>query len=229
MKIPLFDIDGTLVKSGSDINRDAFHYAVKKAYGIEAYHTEIDPEGMVDNQIVVEVLKLHGLTENEILANLPQEIEAVVEFAENNKSEIKLEVLPGVFELVKQIKNLNTPMGALTGNVEGLAWIKLESVGLKQYISFGAFGSQAHVRSELVEIARKNASKKFNKEFKTEDFVIIGDTPKDILCAREAGIKVIAIATGKFSYEKLKNENPDLLIESLEGNIERVIDFLNNN
>ncbi len=229
MKIPLFDIDGTLVKTGSGINRNAFHYGVKKTYGIDAYHSEIDPEGMVDNQIVVEVLKLHGLTKEQILEKLPQEIEAVVEFAENNKSEIKLEVLPGVFELLEEIKKQNTPMGLLTGNVEGLAWIKLESVGLKDYISFGAFGSQAHVRSELVEIARQNASKKFNKEYKTEDFVIIGDTPKDIFCAREAGIKVIAIATGKFSYEDLQKENPDLLIESLDGNIEKVIDFLNNN
>jgi phosphoglycolate phosphatase-like HAD superfamily hydrolase len=120
-------------------------------------------------------------------------------------------------------------MGVLTGNVEGLAWVKLESVDLKKYIDFGAFGSQAHVRSELVEIARQNAQKKFNKEFKTSDFVIIGDTPKDIQCAREAGIKVIAIATGKFSYKELEKENPDLLLESLEGNIEKVIDLLNNN
>ncbi len=228
MKIPLFDIDGTLVKTGSGINRDAFHYGVKKAYGIDAYHSEIDPEGMVDNQIVVEVLKLHGLTEEQILEKLPQEIQAVIEYAETNKLEIKLDVLPGVFDLLKEIKNHNTPMGVLTGNVEGLAWIKLDSVGLKDYISFGAFGSQAHVRSELVEIARENASKKFNKEYQTDDFVIIGDTPKDILCAREAGIKVIAIATGKFSYEDLQKENPDLLLESLEGNIQKVIEFLNN-
>jgi len=228
MKIPLFDIDGTLVKTGSGINRDAFHYAVKKIYNVDAYHSEIDPEGMVDNQIVVEVLKLHGFSEEEILSKLPQEIKAVVEYAENNKASIALEVLPGVTDLLAEIKNLSTPMGVLTGNVEGLAWIKLESVNLKDYISFGAFGSQAHVRSELVEIARVNAGKKFNKEFQTSDFVIVGDTPKDILCAREAGIKVIAIATGKFSYLDLEKENPDLLLETLEGNVEKVIEFLNN-
>lgn len=226
MKIPLFDIDGTLVKTGSQINQDVFHYAVKKVYGIDAYHHEINPEGMVDNQILVEILKLHGLTENQVKEKINEEIKAVTDYAKEQESNIELEILPGVLELLNTLQKLSIPMGALTGNVEGLAWVKLDKSGLKEFITFGAFGSQAHVRSELVEIARQNASKKFGKDFKTTDFVIIGDTPKDIQCARDAGIKVLAVSTGKFTYEELEKEKPDLLLHDLEDT-EKIINFLN--
>lgn len=227
MKIPLFDIDGTLVKTESQINQNAFHHAVKKVYGVDAYHHEINPEGMVDNQILVEILKLHGLTENQVKEKINEEILAVTDYAKEQEPNIELEILPGVLELLNALKKLSVPMGALTGNVEGLAWVKLDKSGLKEFITFGAFGNQAHVRSELVEIARQNASKKFNKEFKTTDFVIIGDTPKDIQCARDAGINVLAVSTGKYSYEDLEKENPDLLLHNLEDT-EKIINFLRN-
>lgn len=225
MKIPLFDIDGTLVKTGSQINQNAFHHAVKQVYGVDAYQHEINPEGMVDNQILVAILKLHGFTEDQINEKIDQEIQAVTDYARDQESHIQLDILPGVTELLKILKEQNVPMGVLTGNVEGLAWMKLHKAGLKEFIQFGAFGSQSYIRSELVEIARKNAKQALRKSFKTSDFVIIGDTPKDILCARDAGIKVIAVATGKFSYEDLEKEKPDLLLRTLEDT-EKIINFL---
>lgn len=226
MKIPLFDIDGTLVKTGSAINQNAFHHAVKQVYGVDAYHNEINPEGMVDNQILVAILKLHGFTEEQVKEKIDQEIQAVTNYAIEQEPNIQLDVLPGVVSLLRKLREENVPMGALTGNVEGLAWMKLHKAGLKEFIQFGAFGSQAHVRAELVEIARQNAQKVLGKEFNTEDFVIIGDTPKDIQCARDAGIGVAAIATGKFSFEELSDSKPDLLVHDLESEGQKVLDFI---
>jgi phosphoglycolate phosphatase len=227
MKIPLFDIDGTLVKTDSPINNDVFAYAAKKVYGIDAYHTEINPEGMTDNQILTEILKLHGLTEKQVKQRIEQNIQVVTDYAREHKDEIKLEVLPGVKNLLTKLKNKQIPMGILTGNVEGLAWTKLERAGIKEFLDFGAFGSQAYRRIELVEIAKKNAEKALRRTFRTEDFMIVGDTPRDIACAREAGIKVIIAATGIFSYEELVKEQPDLLVHTLED--QRVLDFILNN
>ena len=227
MKIPLFDIDGTLLKTQSPINRNVFAYAAKKVYGIDARQTEINPEGMTDNQIMLEVLKLHGLTEEEIKQKMPQETQAVTEYAKEHQNEIMLEILPGVKALLTNLKNKQIPLGVLTGNVEGLGWTKLERVGIKEFFDFGAFGSQAYKRIELVEIARKNAEATLGKTFQTQDFIIVGDTPRDISCAREAGIKVILVSTGVFSYKRLTEENPDLLVHTLED--PRVFDFILNN
>jgi phosphoglycolate phosphatase-like HAD superfamily hydrolase len=224
MKIPLFDIDGTLVKTDSPINNDVFAYAVKKVYGIHAYHTEINPEGMTDNQILTEILKLHGLTEDEVKQKIAQEIQVVTDYAREHKNEIELEILPGVKELLAILKNKQIPMGVLTGNVEGLAWTKLEKAGIRKFFDFGAFGSQAFKRIELVEIARKNAENALQKTFKIQDFIIVGDTPRDIRCARDAGIKVIIVPTGIFSFEELAKEKPDLLVHTLKDR--RVFDFI---
>ena len=224
MKIPLFDIDGTLVKTDSPINNDVFAYAVKKVYGIDAYHTEINPEGMTDNQILTEILKLHGLTAEEVKEKITEEIQAVTDYAKEHKDKIKLEVLPGVKELLTELKNKQIPMGVLTGNVEGLAWTKLEKAGIREFFDFGAFGSQAFKRVELVEIARKNAENVLNITFQTQDFIIVGDTPRDIWCARDAGIKVVIVATGLSPFEELTEEKPDLLVQTLEDG--RVFDFI---
>jgi phosphoglycolate phosphatase-like HAD superfamily hydrolase len=215
------------MKTQSPINKDVFAYAAKKVYGIDAKQTEINPEGMTDNQIMVQVLKLHGLTEDKVKQKIPQQIQAVTDYANTHQNEIELQVLPGVKELLINLKNNQIPMGVLTGNVEGLAWVKLNRVGIRDFFDFGAFGSQAYKRIELVEIARKNAEKALGKTFKTGDFMIVGDTPRDIACAREAGIKVILVATGLFPYEKLAEEKPDLLVNTLED--QRVFDFISKN
>lgn len=224
MKIPLFDIDGTLVKTQSPINRIVVTYAAKKIYGIDAQQTEINPEGMTDNQIIVQILKLHGLNEEEIKQKIPQEIQAVTDYVREHQNEIELEILPGAKELLANLKDKHIPIGVLTGNVEGLAWVKLEKVGIRDFFDFGAFGSQAYKRIELVEIARKNAEKALGRTFQTQDFMIVGDTPRDIQCARDACIKVVIVSTGLFSYEVLEKDKPDLLVHTLED--QRVFDFL---
>lgn len=229
MKIPLFDIDGTLFKTGNKISRNAFSYAVKEIYGIDASQHEINPEGMIDNQILAEVLKLHGLTEKQIGEKIESQSVAVTKYAQEHKNEMGLEILPGVKELLGKLKELNIPMGLLTGNVEGLAWAKLESTCIRDYFSFGAFGNMASIRSELVEVARQNTEKALKKPVKTEDLVIVGDTPKDIQCARDTGVQVIAVATGKYPFDELVDEKPDLLLHTLLDQEQRVIDFLSGN
>lgn len=216
MKIPLFDIDGTLFKTGNRISKDSFTYAIKNVYGIDANQDEINPEGMVDNQIIVDVLKLHGLTQTQVEEKLKDQTEAMTKYCQEHINDMSLEVLPGVRELLSKLKELDAPMGLLTGNVEGMAWTKMESTGLRDYFEFGAFGNMVFKRADLVEIARKNAEQTLGKPVKTNDLIIIGDTPKDIQCARDAGIEVIAVSTGIYPFEELVDEKPDLAVHSLE-------------
>lgn len=227
MKIPLFDIDGTLFKTGSLSHRYSFAYAFEKIYKVKATQTEINPEGMVDNQIIVEVLKLHGLSEEEIKPKIKQATNAMTEYMEKHKDDVKPEILPGVLDLLNALKQKNVPLGLLTGNVEEMAWIKLEKGGIKDFFSFGAFGDKAYKRVELVEHARQNAEKALGRTVDKNELMIIGDTPKDIACAKDAGIQVIAVSTGIFPFEELVDEKPDLAIHSLEE-IDSVLKFLNN-
>ncbi|MCX7830765.1 MAG: HAD hydrolase-like protein, partial [Acidobacteria bacterium] len=55
------------------------------------------------------------------------------------------------------------------------------------------------------------------KTFELKNIFMIGDSVKDILAARRNGIKVVSVATGLTSYENLRKENPDYLLENFES------------
>ena len=48
-----------------------------------------------------------------------------------------------------------------------------------------------------------------------EQLVIVGDTPRDIKCARHFGARVVAVASGFHSLEQLAAHAPDALLADL--------------
>ena len=55
-----------------------------------------------------------------------------------------LRVLEGVNELLETLQRAGIPMGLVTGNMEAIAWLKLEKVGLNRYFQFRWFWRQGH-------------------------------------------------------------------------------------
>jgi len=88
----------------------------------------------------------------------------------------------------------------VTGNFERIARLKLARAGIGDWFpeGQGAFGSDAEERERLPPIARSRAG-----GWPRERTVVIGDTPRDIACARADGVRVIAVATGPFGAEAL--------------------------
>jgi phosphoglycolate phosphatase-like HAD superfamily hydrolase len=104
----------------------------------------------------------------------------------------------------------------LTGNVERLAEAKLRTVNIHHYFQGrGAFGSDAENRDHLPEIAAQRMRQLFRKDIEPERFIIIGDTPRDISCARYFGAKVVAVATGAHSLDELQKHSPDALLADM--------------
>lgn len=226
MKIPLFDLDGTLFKSGIKTHLEAFNHSFKTVYNTKAFESEIDTRGMTDKEIVIKVLALHGINEDKVKEKYELMRQEMTIYFNKICKVGDYVPLPGVLELLTSLRKANIPIGALTGNTTGIGWKKLETAGIKDFFDFGAFGDSTNKRTELVEIAKVKAEKKFNKKFSLNNFVIVGDTPKDIKCARNAGISVIAVATGDFDFETLAKENPDLTIHDLTE-VNTIIEFLN--
>lgn len=56
-----------------------------------------------------------------------------------------------------------------------------------------------------------------------ERFVIIGDSPLDIACARAGNIEVIAVAAGVYKQHHLSEA--DLVVKSLEEK-DKILEFL---
>lgn len=226
--VPLFDIDWTLLVGKNQVHLDAFTHMFTTVYNEPtAAISDITPHGMIDSQIIIEVMKVHGWAEGDIRQKLAEAFDAINTYYATHADPKYIEKLPGVDNLLIKLKENNIMMGLLSGNIEGMAWNKMEMAGIKDYFSFGAFGDMADTRPELVSVAQKQIKAKFNLDIPNEQFVIIGDSPLDVVTAKKAGTKCIAVATGSSDMVKLSAENPELTVTSLEE-LDKILPFILN-
>ena len=75
----------------------------------------------------------------------------------------------------------------VTGNYERVARLKLARAGIGSWFpeGQGGFGSDSEQREHLPPIARSRAG-----DWPRERTIVIGDTPRDIACARADGLRV---------------------------------------
>jgi phosphoglycolate phosphatase len=226
MKIPLFDIDNTLIIGQSAAYLKGWPFAFNKVFNLpNASQADVDPVGKIDNQIIIEIAEVHGLSETEVKAKLPIAVEAIFEYQKDHEIDLSHLVARGAHELLSYLRSQFTPLGILTGNLEPSAWLKLEKAGLKDYFSFGAFGDLAFKRVDLIQIAVDRYNTRFSDHKVKRDFVIIGDSPLDVKCAQDGGIQVIAVATGKSSQTDLRSAGADLVVKTLEDQT-TIVNFL---
>jgi phosphoglycolate phosphatase-like HAD superfamily hydrolase len=223
-KLVLFDVDHTLVEVGTAARKAMDVAFLEFSENDDITIEDISFQGMTDKQIVVEVLKLGGFPEDEILPKVDEIIEIYLSRLESNlKSEDDLTIFPGVNELLEILESDNDVLtGLLTGNVERGARLKLSTFDLNKYFPFGAFGSDSMIRSELVPFALKRAKKFDHSDFTGKDIVIIGDSIHDVNCGKPYHAKSIAVATGSTSYDELLSHEPDYIFEDLTET-ERII------
>ncbi len=171
----------------------------------------INPHGMTDKQIITEVLKKNGLSMQKIEEKMERCIELINRSFFQFVREEDLVVLTGVRELIVELWNKNLLLGLVTGNLEPIAWEKLRRTGLRRYFTIGGFGSDNIRRSALVRTAIMRARE--NAGFSPDGKVfLIGDTPRDIMAGREAGVRTIGVATGTYSEEELRKAGADSLL-----------------
>lgn len=223
-KIPLFDVDWTLLRGGHSIHDAAFKYAYQTIYKLKgASIHEVEHHGMIDSQILVLIAKKHGILEEEAKKKVPEALTAMVDYFMKHADKGSYDVMPGVKNLLESLKMLGLPIGLLTGNVEEIGWEKVRRAGIKDYFTFGAFGSMALKRVDLILIAKKRAEAIYRMDIPLQSFVIVGDSPLDIACARDGGLKVIAVGSGQYKSHELSHA--DLVVKSLEEK-EKIINFL---
>lgn len=222
IRILLWDIDGTLMRSTVQGGyKKYFSETMRRVYGSAGNLDDLIPSGMTDTQIIYEALRAEGFTPEQIFARrdeLLRTFQAEMQKVLTANGE-PYETLPGVREILAETdRNPNFINALLTGNLSVAAEIKLKSVGLWQYFAGApnAFGEISHNRSDLAIEAGKLFNERFDFAFSPAQFIVIGDTPNDIACARAFGAKVVAVATGRNqSSEKLLENNPDFLLENL--------------
>ncbi len=216
----MFDIDGTLLHTGG-AGLSAIYEGLKNAFSLEQSVDQMPPLNLAG---ATDAGLAHFLFAHFEIDHSPENEEAFYDSYHRSLSRNLAQhsitngghLLPGITELLECLDNhAHLSLGLLTGNIQRGAWTKLEQFEIERFFHTGAFGDDHHDRNRLGPIAIDRATQHFGCEFLPEDTVIIGDTPKDIACARACGAKAIAVATGTFTIDALAAFQPDHLFENL--------------
>jgi len=208
----LFDIDGTLLRSRDRVHFDSVATSVQRVTGFEITLAGVLLHGSTDTAILREAYRQAGLPANV----LEQRYEAILEAMRNCVAERRHEldpiVMPGVNEALHHLARRGALLGVASGNLEAIGWIKIEKAGLREWFRFGGFSDHFPVRAELIGQAANKARELAGKDAR---ICVVGDTPRDIEAARANFLSVIAVATGKYSYDELLEFRPEVCATSL--------------
>jgi phosphoglycolate phosphatase-like HAD superfamily hydrolase len=201
MWLLLFDIDGTLLLNASAEHAAAMHAAMDEVHGVRPEAVRVEAAGRTDGAIVRSILTLQEVAAEQIDERWPAVREAAVEaFAQLCPDSLEDRLAPGMAELLEALSRRDDiRLSLVTGNLEPIARLKLKRAGIGHLFPAGqgGFGSDSEDRADLPALARARAGAP-EKPWPAERTVVIGDTPRDIACARADGVHVIAVTTGPF-------------------------------
>ena len=215
MELLLFDIDGTLL-AAQGIGASAMERAGQRLFG-EAFTLKgIDFGGALDPWIFREAFARLGRTDaldhhdafhEAYIAELTRALES---------GERRPRVIDGVASALASLGNVPAyTLGLVTGNYTRAVPLKLSAAGIDPAkFVVGAFGDEAPTRPDLVRLAMERWVKRGGGG-RADRVVVIGDTPRDIDCARRNGCRCIAVATGRHTMQELDGHGADHVVPDL--------------
>ncbi len=215
----LFDLDGTLIRAGDEVHHAAFDHALKAVFGVPATIAGIRLGGRLDNEIAPEALANAGVQVNAGDPRLAQVMGVMGRYyrlrvGPGDRADW---VLDGVVEVLRKLRAGGVAVGVATGSAREVALAKLESAGLGDYLTAGAFGDEAADRPALLNMAVRHAGAVYGRPFLRPNTVVVGDTPSDVLAARAIGARAVAVASGRYTTDDLDEHAPDATFADLSA------------
>jgi phosphoglycolate phosphatase len=206
----LFDVDGTLVAGAAQAHALALRAALHDVHGIgsEPIRSKISPAGRTDGEIARMLLLEAGVSATRI-DERADDVRAAccAHYAELCPPDLSDTVIAGIPALLSELQQrTDATLSLVTGNYEPVGRLKLKRAGLGHFFAAGqrGFASDAEDRAILPKIARQRAGAD-GIAFARERTIVIGDTPRDIFCARADGVRCFAVATGPYHVEQLQD------------------------
>ncbi|MGO9228391.1 MAG: HAD family hydrolase [Bryobacteraceae bacterium] len=210
----LFDIDGTLVRRAGPHHRQALVHGIRKVTGLDTTTDGIPVQGMLDPNILAEMMRRAGAGRAFIRRSMPGIQRAAERYYRRVCPPLDGKHCPAVPELLDRLSRHGFLLALVTGNLTRIGWRKLERAGIAHYFRYGAFGEMATTRGRLVQWAIREA--RLRHALPTHTAVtLVGDATSDVIAARENRIPVIAVRTGITPVEDLRALEPDYLLRNL--------------
>jgi phosphoglycolate phosphatase len=205
----LWDVDYTLLRAGR-VGPALYQLGLQEMFACDLPTVTVSMAGRTDRAIAVDVLLAAGIAEPRGVLDQFQAVLARHAPALAAQVATYGRVLPGVREALAAVAagrpGVQVVQSALTGNLRAMAEVKLDALGLTEFLdlSAGAYGEESEVRADLVPVARRNAAARYGADFGGEATVLVGDTPLDIEAALAAGARAVGVATGSFTLADLQ-------------------------
>jgi phosphoglycolate phosphatase len=212
----LFDIDGTLIRRAGPHHRQALVDAVRAVTGHETTTEGIPVHGMLDPDILAQMLRRVGVAPGSIEAAMPAILAEAERVYEAICPDIRDKTCPGVKRLLLSLARHRVPCVLVTGNLAKIGWRKLERAGLERFFAFGSFAGTAHTRTALARNAILMARRRGLIRSHTRVW-LVGDAPQDVLAARANGIGCVAVHTGVSDARELGKLRPTMLLRDLNS------------
>ena len=212
----LFDIDGTLLRSRDRVHFDAFASSVERVTGFEITLGGILLHGNTDTAILREACRQAGIPAELLEERVDAILEAMRNSVAERRHELDLALMPGVEDVLRHLAQKGALLGVASGNLEAIGWIKIEKAGLREWFRFGGFSDHFPIRGELIAHAAWKAREMAGPKGRPDATVcVVGDTPRDIEAAHSNFLSVIAVATGRSSFDELLECEPEACVSSL--------------
>ena len=215
----LWDIDGTLMHCGP-VGAEVLVLAVAEVSGREPTGSVV-MSGKTDRHILSELLELAGVTDLHVDELMSAAQAAATRHLTGLAHRISREgvLCSGVDAVVSRLAATGTvAQTLLTGNLAANARVKLSAFELHDRIELdaGAYGDDHLDRGALVPVALERASRHYDQGFELGEVWIVGDTPRDLECARVGGVRCLLVATNRhYEYADLEALCPDAVLNDL--------------
>ena len=215
----LWDVDGTLLRTNG-VAQHAFDVAAEHVLGRPPGNHEVRMSGKTDPLIALAILVFAGVAEAAARRLLPRVVGRLEAELASARELVRRQgrVLPGVEAVLEDLEgDPAVVQSVLTGNTAANAAVKLEAFGLDRWLDvrLGAFGSDNADREQLVPVALERLQRLRGRTLGPGDVWVVGDTPRDLACARAGGARCLLVATGSFSVEELAEVGPDEVVADL--------------
>jgi phosphoglycolate phosphatase-like HAD superfamily hydrolase len=220
----LFDIDGTLLEAPSEIHARALEEACAQIHGVTLHVPPIGADaynGLTSPGLGRLLLRDAGLTDEAIDDAAGAWREAMTAAYVRLQATIpEQRPFADARAVLEALTASGVRIGLLTGNFRAIAEAKMRVAGAwhdQIELGQGAFGDDAEERDDLGRIARR----RWDGAGGRGDLVIVGDTPRDVSCARAAGAQALAVTTGGFGAADLAEA--DVVAASLTEVVEALM------
>ena len=198
----IFDLDGTLIDSFQAIN-DAFDAVFLRFDG--RVLSDSESNSYVGIPLVDLLSEMFG-EENQAEA---------IEIFRNKYKEVcfeKTTLIKGAKELLTDLKDKGKSLNIATNKTGDISRDLLKSLNIDNLFDYvyGVFdGMKGKPSPEMINKIIENTG------FEKPDVIFIGDSPIDIMTAKNAGVTMLSVASGNHTYGELRSFNPDFLYEHI--------------